>query len=78
MATIKQGTITSLTTSGQKNIKANVTDVNGIVMVNAVIPEHLRTINVLNVGVGVAIGVFDDNTSLIIGRLDGFETVPSE
>ena len=74
MATIKQGSITSLTESGNKNIKANISDVSGQVSIDTVIPERLRTKNILKVGTGVAYVVFDDNTSLLLGRLDGIES----
>ena len=74
MATIKQGSITSLTESGNKNIKASIRDVSGQVSIDTVIPERLRTKNILKVGTGVAYVVFDDNTSLLLGRLDGIES----
>ena len=77
MATIKQGSITSLTESGNKNIKANISDIKGQVSVDTVIPERLRTKNILKVGTGVAFVVFDDNTSLLLGRLDGIESAPT-
>ncbi len=78
MTKITQGVITSLTTVGLYNISASVADVAGLVSTNTVIPEHLRAINILTVGKKVAYMVFDDNTSLIIGRLDGVETAPTE
>ena len=77
MATIKQGSITSLTESGNKNIKASISDVSGEVSIDTVIPERLRTKNILKVGTGVAYVVFDDNTSLLLGRLDGIESAPT-
>ena len=77
MATIKQGSITSLTESGNKNIKANISDIKGQVSIDTVIPERLRTKNILKVGTGVAFVVFDDNTSLLLGRLDGIESAPT-
>ena len=77
MATIKQGTITSLTESGNKNIKASISDIKGQVSIDTVIPERLRTKNILKVGTGVAYVVFDDNTSLLLGRLDGIESAPT-
>ena len=77
MATIKQGSITSLTESGNKNIKASIRDVSGQVSIDTVIPERLRTKNILKVGTGVAFVVFDDNTSLLLGRLDGIESAPT-
>ena len=77
MATIKQGSITSLTESGNKNIKASIRDVSGQVSIDTVIPERLRTKNILKVGTGVAYVVFDDNTSLLLGRLDGIESAPT-
>ena len=77
MATIKQGSITSLTESGNKNIKASISDVSGQVSIDTVIPERLRTKNILKVGTGVAFVVFDDNTSLLLGRLDGIESAPT-
>lgn len=77
MATIKQGSITSLTESGNKNIKANISDIKGQVSIDTVIPERLRTKNILKVGTGVAYVVFDDNTSLLLGRLDGIESAPT-
>lgn len=78
MASIKQGTITSLTKSGTKNIKANVTDIKGMVTLNAIVPERLQAEHILEVGSGIAFVIFDDNTSLIFGRLDGVESAPSE
>lgn len=77
MATIKQGLITSLTESGNKNIKASISDIKGQVSIDTVIPERLRTKNILKVGTGVAYVVFDDNTSLLLGRLDGIESAPT-
>ena len=77
MATIKQGSITSLTESGNKNIKASIRDIKGQVSIDTVIPERLRTKNILKVGTGVAYVVFDDNTSLLLGRLDGIESAPT-
>ena len=77
MATIKQGSITSLTESGNKNIKASIRDIKGQVSIDTVIPERLRTKNILKVGTGVAYVVIDDNTAMLQGRLDGIESAPT-
>ena len=71
MNRISQGKITKLTASGSSKIKANITDTSGIVITDAVIPERLRPLENLSIGISVAVAVFDDNTALMLSRLDG-------
>lgn len=71
MAGIIQGKITKLTASGGVNVKATVKDTSNMVLTDVIIPARLQTLTYLEINTGVCCAVFDDNTALILSRLDG-------
>lgn len=71
MAGIIQGKITKLKESGGVNVKATVMDTSSMVTMDVVIPERLQTLTYLEINTDVCCAVFDDNTALMLSRLDG-------
>ena len=71
MAGIIQGKITKLKESGGVNVKATVMDTSSMVTMDVAIPERLQTLTYLDINTGVCCAVFDDNTALMLSRLDG-------
>ena len=71
MAEIIQGMITKLTASGGVNVKASVKDTSSMVTVDVIIPERLQTLTYLDINTDVCCVIFNDNTALMLSRLDG-------
>ncbi len=64
MTEIKKGQVTNL-----NNGKANISESSGMVTTEAVIPDRLA--EHISIGTEVAFVAFDDNSALILSRIDG-------